>query len=193
MTKHQRINYLERMGIDVWLAKDFDKTRLSETNIVDSNLDLDERKLCHECNTPHTHEGGLDNNNSGLLLLAEKSNKDGDSSLFLWSKAGALMEAILYSIGLGIKDVAISVTCCKKFNLQRIKDAQPNMILIFGEKSAQTVLETKKPIGELRQTIHMIEKIPTIVTFHPNELFVDPCLKKEVLLDLDFMQTQNQD
>ena len=67
------------------------------------------------------------------------------------------------------------------------------MILIFGEKSAQTVLETKKPIGELRQTIHMIEKIPTIVTFHPNELFVDHSLKKEVLLDLDFMQTQNQD
>ena len=193
MTKHQRIKYLERMGIDVWLANDTDRVESPESDICHSDLNLGERKLCHECNTSHITEGGLGNNNSGLLLLAEKSNKDADFSQFLWSKAGILIEAILYSINLGIQDVAISVTCCKKFNIQRIKDLQPKMILVFGEDSAQKVLETEKSIGELRQIIHMIENIPTIVTLHPNELCVNPSLKKEVLRDLDFMQNHAQE
>jgi hypothetical protein len=35
----------------------------------------------------------------------------------------------------------------------------------------------------------MIENIPSVVTFHPNELIKNPNLKKEVSQDLTFMES----
>ena len=77
----------------------------------------------------------------------------------------------------------------KKVILKKINYLRPKKIVIFGEKSAQMMLEFQKPINELRQIIHRIENIPSIVSFHPNELFKNPDLKKEASRDLTFMES----
>ncbi|MDB2543744.1 hypothetical protein N9X63_01585 [Woeseiaceae bacterium] len=190
MKEHQRINYLERLGIDVWCARDTDKNELSEYDMNGIHAKASDRVLCEECNTYHLLEGALEKNHySGLLFLAENSNNDTSYSQFLWAKTSRLVEAMLYSINLELKNIAISVTCCRKFNIKKINYLRPKKIVIFGEKSAQMMLESQKPINELRQIIHRIENIPSIVSFHPNELFKNPDLKKEASRDLTFMES----
>jgi len=190
MTDNQRINYLERLGIDIWYTHDSLIDQSSASNLSASDNKRSEKVLCDECNTYHLLEDALESNHfSGLLLLAENSNNDNDCSQFLISKVSNLVEAILYSMNLKLGDVAISVTCCRGFSVKKINNLQPQKIVIFGEKSAQIVLESKKSIHELRQTIHFIDEVPAVVTFHPNEIFKNSSLKKEVSKDLDLIRS----
>jgi hypothetical protein len=190
MKEHQRINYLERLDIDVWCTRDTDKNESPEYDMSGIHAKASDRVLCDECNTYHVLEGALEKNHySGLLLLAENSNNDASYSQFLWAKTSGLLEAMLYSINLELKNVAISITCCRKFNIKKINNLRPKKIVIFGEKSAHIMLKSQKSINELRQIIHMVENIPSVVTFHPNELIKNPNLKKEVSQDLTFMES----
>jgi uracil-DNA glycosylase family 4 len=48
----------------------------------------------------------------------------------------------------------------------------------FGTFAAQTLLESKLPIGKLRGTAHQYYGVPLIVTYHPAALLRNPAWKR---------------
>ena len=63
---------------------------------------------------------------------------------------------------------------------KEIEHNNPKNLIIFGENSAQAVLNTRKSYNELQGLTQEIKGIPTIVTFHPSELLSEPSLKEKL-------------
>ena len=99
--------------------------------------------------------------------------------------AGQLLDQMLLAAGLDLeKDVyianvlkcrppanrnpqAIEVQACQHYLHQQIQLVQPKVILALGRFAAQTLLDTDRSIGQLRNTVHTWRNMPLIVSYHP--------------------------
>lgn len=99
--------------------------------------------------------------------------------------AGQLLDQMLLAAGLDLeKEVyianvlkcrppanrnpqAIEVQACQHYLHQQIQLVQPKMILALGRFAAQTLLDTDRSIGQLRNTVHSWRNTPLIVSYHP--------------------------
>jgi DNA polymerase len=63
---------------------------------------------------------------------------------------------------------------------------QPGLILAVGRISAQSLLDTKTPVGRLRGQVHRYgeQEIPLVVTYHPAYLLRSPAQKPKAWDDL---------
>ena len=46
-----------------------------------------------------------------------------------------------------------------------LADLQPSVVLAMGRVAAQTLLQSRKPLGELRSQVHQLHGVPLVVTF----------------------------
>jgi len=60
------------------------------------------------------------------------------------------------------------------------------VIVAFGTFAAQTLLNTKTPIGQLRGFVHKYHGIPLVVTYHPAALLRNPAWKRPTWEDVKF-------
>jgi DNA polymerase len=60
----------------------------------------------------------------------------------------------------------------------------PAIILAVGRIAAQLLLDTETPVGRLRGTVHQLDKIPLVVTYHPAYLLRSPSQKRKSWDDL---------
>lgn len=99
--------------------------------------------------------------------------------------AGQLLDQMLLATGLDLeKDVYIAnvlkcrppanrnpqateVQACQHYLHQQIQLVQPKIILALGRFAAQTLLETDRSIGQLRNTVHTWRSMPLVVSYHP--------------------------
>src|SRR5690606_24458147 len=116
-------------------------------------------------------------------------------------RAGELLTRILAAINLRREDVficnvlkhrppgnrnplPIEVAACSPYLLRQLQLIQPRVVVAWGTFAAQTLLETKLPIGKLRGQIHRYYGIPLVVTYHPAALLRNSAWKRPTWEDV---------
>ena len=147
---------------------------------------------------------GVGNREAKWLIIGEAPGAEEDrrGEPFV-GRAGKLLDAMLFAIGLDREQVFIAnilksrppnnrdpnpdeVTACWPYLKRQIELIQPEIILVVGRIAAQTLLETRTPIGRLRGQVHRFGQwqLPLIVTYHPAYLLRSPNEKRKTWQDL---------
>jgi DNA polymerase len=131
---------------------------------------------------------------------APGANEDETGRPFV-GQAGQLLTKILAAIDLTREDVFIAnvlkhrppgnrnpkpdeVEACSPYLIRQIQLIKPKVILALGTFAAQTLLDTKTPIGKLRGQVHRYHGIPLVVTYHPAALLRNPAWKRPTWEDV---------
>lgn len=131
---------------------------------------------------------------------APGANEDETGRPFV-GQAGQLLTKILGAIDLTREDVFIAnvlkhrppgnrnpkpdeVEACSPYLIRQIQLIKPKVILALGTFAAQTLLDTKTPIGKLRGQVHRYHGIPLVVTYHPAALLRNPAWKRPTWEDV---------
>lgn len=148
-----------------------------------------------------------------LMVVGEGPGVEEDASgLPFVGQSGQLLDRMLKAIGASRTSnayIANVVKChppgnrnpeqaeieqCSPYLLQQIKANQPKVLLLVGRFAIQTLLNTKKPVGELRGVVHQVRldglDIPAVVTYHPAYLLRRPEEKSKVWDDLLLLKQQ---
>ncbi len=131
---------------------------------------------------------------------APGANEDEQGRPFV-GVSGQLLTKILAAIDLARDDVFIcnvlkhrppgnrnplpeEVAACSPFLVRQIELIKPKVIVAFGTFAAQTLLQSKEPLGKLRGMIHRYYGVPLIVTYHPAALLRNPSWKRPTWEDV---------
>lgn len=147
---------------------------------------------------------GDGNPDADLVCVGEApgANEDATGHAFVGS-AGQLLTKILAAINLTREDVFIcnvlkhrppanrnpapeEVEACSPYLLRQLELVKPKVILTLGAFAAQTLLETRTPIGKLRGQVHLFHGIPLVVTYHPAALLRNSAWKRPTWEDVQF-------
>jgi DNA polymerase len=147
---------------------------------------------------------GVGNQQADWMIVGEAPGADEDrqGEPFV-GKAGQLLTNILAAVNLPRTSVYIAnvlkcrppnnrdpnqeeIANCEGYLLRQIELVDPAVIVIVGRIAAQTLLQTKQPVGRLRGKVHRLPglKIPVVVTYHPAYLLRQPTEKRKVWEDL---------
>jgi uracil-DNA glycosylase len=148
------------------------------------------------------HVPGEGNPNADFMVVGEApgQTEDEQGKPFV-GRAGQLLTQILEAIKLSRDDVFIcnvlkhrppgnrnpepdEVKACSPYLIRQIELIQPKVILALGTFSAQTLLDTKTPIGKLRGQVHEYHGVPVVVTYHPAALLRNPAWKRPTWEDV---------
>jgi DNA polymerase len=116
-------------------------------------------------------------------------------------QAGQLLTKILEAVKLTREEVFITnvikhrppgnrnpmsdeIAACSPYLVRQLELIKPKVIIAFGTFAAQTLLETKTPIGKLRGLVHQYHGIPLVVTYHPAALLRNPAWKRPTWEDV---------
>ncbi|HXG70056.1 MAG TPA: uracil-DNA glycosylase [Gemmatimonadaceae bacterium] len=145
---------------------------------------------------------GEGNSQADLVCVGEApgANEDATGRPFVGA-AGQLLTRILAAIDLPRENVFIvnvlkhrppgnrnprpeEVEACSPYLVRQLEIIKPKVIVAFGTFAAQTLLETKTPLGQLRGFVHRYHGTPLIVTFHPAALLRNPAWKRPTWEDV---------
>jgi len=115
--------------------------------------------------------------------------------------AGGLLTKILAAVDLTREEVFITnvvkhrppgnrnptpneIEACSPYLVRQLELIKPKVIVAFGTFAAQTLLNTKTPIGKLRGEVHRYHGIPLVVTYHPAALLRNPSWKRPTWEDV---------
>ncbi len=116
-------------------------------------------------------------------------------------KAGMLLNKMLATIGLDEQNVYITnvIKCrppnnrdpkseeimeCSHHLIQQIQTINPQLILAIGRFAGQFLLKQQCSMTNMRNTFHLYQNIPVIVSYHPAYLLRNPKDKKKAFQDL---------
>ncbi len=203
MDNTTRLQYLEAMGIDVWLSRTLtneqsDPTVLGE--VADNWESLEaEVAQCTRCslgdNSNQTFFGS-GNKNADWMLVSVAIDQ-----LSSTDKAGLLLTEMLRAIELDREDVFIThaVKCrpsdnrppkfneiesCKTYLARQQALIKPKIILALGSVAAQSLLDTDEPIDALRGKAHTLNDTPVVISYHPEDLLKSSLDKRKAWTDL---------
>ncbi len=131
---------------------------------------------------------------------APGANEDQTGRPFV-GPAGQLLTKILAAINLSREEVFIvnvlkhrppgnrnplpeEVEACRPYLTRQLEVLKPRVIVALGTFAAQTLLETKLPIGKLRGQVHEYLGIPVVVTYHPAALLRNSAWKRPTWEDV---------
>lgn len=156
-------------------------------------------RVCTRCELYATATNpvpGEGNPHARLVCVGEApgANEDAQGKPFV-GQSGQLLTKILAAIDLTREDVFIcnvlkhrppgnrnprpeEVKACSPYLLRQLELIKPKVIVAFGTFAAQTLLETKTPIGKLRGLVHRYHGTPLVVTYHPAALLRNPAWKR---------------
>jgi uracil-DNA glycosylase family 4 len=116
-------------------------------------------------------------------------------------QAGQLLTKILAAVDLKREEVFIvnvlkhrppgnrnplpaEVEACGPYLIRQLELIKPKVIVAFGTFAAQTLLQTKTPLGQLRGLVHRYHGTPLVVTYHPAALLRNPSWKRPTWEDV---------
>ena len=145
---------------------------------------------------------GSGNPNADFMCVGEGpgANEDEQGVPFVGA-AGQLLTKILAAVNLSRDEVFITnvvkhrppgnrnpapeeITACLPYLVRQLELIKPKVILALGTFAAQTLLDTKTPIGKLRGEVHRYHGIPVVVTYHPAALLRNPSWKRPTWEDV---------
>jgi DNA polymerase len=145
---------------------------------------------------------GEGNPKAGLVCVGEAPGaKEDETGRPFVGQAGQLLTKILAAIDLTREDVFIcnvlkhrppgnrnprpeEVEACSPYLIRQLEVIKPKVIVAFGTFAAQTLLNSKTPIGQLRGFVHKYHGIPLVVTYHPAALLRNPAWKRPTWEDV---------
>jgi len=145
---------------------------------------------------------GEGNPKAELVCVGEAPGaKEDETGRPFVGQAGQLLTKILAAIDLTREDVFIcnvlkhrppgnrnprpeEVEACSPYLIRQLELIKPKVIVAFGTFAAQTLLNSKTPIGQLRGFVHKYHGIPLIVTYHPAALLRNPAWKRPTWEDV---------
>jgi uracil-DNA glycosylase family 4 len=184
-----------------------------EAELIPSAIDkldtLDEiaKKVnkCTRCPLYETATQGVPgegNAKAKLVCVGEAPGaKEDETGRPFVGQAGQLLTKILGAIDLTREQVFIcnvlkhrppgnrnprpdEVEACSPYLIRQLELIKPKVIVAFGTFAAQTLLNTKTPIGQLRGLVHKYHGIPLVVTYHPAALLRNPAWKRPTWEDV---------
>jgi len=154
----------------------------------------EEVRLCCKCGLGQTRRNavpGQGNPNARIVFIGEAPGADEDAQgLPFVGRAGRLLDKIIAAMGLKRSDVFIGnilkcrppenrdprpdeIISCLPHLQRQLEIIKPEIIVALGAHAARTLLDTNKPIGQLRGRIHQYcpglgqPTIKLIATYHP--------------------------
>lgn len=144
-------------------------------------------------------EGARD---ADLLIVGEAPGGEEDrSGRPFVGPAGKLLDKMLKAIGFDREEVFIcnvlkcrppgnrdpvadEVASCRPYLRRQVELIGPKAICAVGRFAAQTLLDTERSLGRLRQDTHDFMGIPVVVTYHPAALLRNQQWKRPAWEDL---------
>jgi len=145
---------------------------------------------------------GTGNKNADWLFIGEAPGAEEDKQgLPFVGRAGLLLSAMLFALGLERDDIYISnvLKCrppnnrdprpeeasqCEIFLRAQINLIKPKVIIALGRHAAHSLLKTDKTLSSLRGQTHDFHGTPLVVTYHPAYLLRTPADKNKSWQDL---------
>ncbi len=140
--------------------------------------------------------------NADLVCVGEApgGNEDATGRPFV-GQAGQLLTKILAAVDLKREEVFIvnvlkhrppgnrnprpeEVEACSPYLIRQLELIKPKVIVAFGTFAAQTLLQTKTPLGQLRGLVQRYHGTPLVVTYHPAALLRNPSWKRPTWEDV---------
>ncbi len=164
---------------------------------------------CQKCPLGRTRTKfvfGVGNPNADLVVIGEAPGADEDATgePFVGA-AGQLLNKILAAINFKREEVYIcnilkcrppgnrtperfEVEQCKPYLYKQLDLIKPRFILAVGLTAANTLLDRKARMGELRGTVHDYFGIQMVVTYHPAALLRNPQWKRSTWEDVQMLR-----
>lgn len=200
MTHPLQDYYLQQMGIERWLVR---RPAIAPgRQLAQLALQVADCKACELYKTRNHSVFASGNPKASLMIIGEAPGEHEDQvgEVFV-GRSGELLNQMLAAIGLSNDDVYLvnvlkchpennnqptqeQIRSCSHFLLKQIDLVQPRWILTLGATAAQTLLNTKEPIQNLRSGHHSYQDTPVHVSYHPAYLLRNPSEKKKVYQDL---------
>jgi DNA polymerase len=146
---------------------------------------------CQRCDLAATRTKlvfGAGNAQARILFIGEAPGADEDRRGEPFAgEAGAVLTRIIEAMGLKREQVYITnllkcrppsnrhphkdeIEQCGPFLAQQVRVIGPELIVALGTSAAQTLLQSREPISQLRGQFHSYHGIPVMPTFHPSFL-----------------------
>lgn len=172
------------------------------SNLDDFKSEIQECQLCGLGGTRINFVFGDGNPNADLMLIGEAPGAEEDKTgIPFVGRAGKLLNDILKAIGFEREDVFIAniLKCrppknrdplpserdlCKPYLYKQIDLVKPKVILCLGKVAANVMLNNKESLIKMRGSVHEINGIKTMVTFHPAALLRNPNWKRPTWEDV---------
>jgi len=170
--------------------------------------------VAQQCTKCRLHRGrthvvfGVGNSHAELMFVGEAPGRDEDlqGEPFV-GRAGQLLTRIIEAIGMKRQEVYIAnvikcrppnnrnpeadeISSCEPYLIRQIALVQPRLIVALGTFAAQTLLNTKLPISQLRGRFHTYQGVRVMPTFHPAFLLRNPDRKRAVWEDMQMVQRE---
>jgi DNA polymerase len=181
--------------------------------IAPSDPDLqtirDDLGECVRCKLHKTRTNivfGSGNNQAKVMFIGEAPGFDEDQQgLPFVGRAGQLLTKIIESIGFRREEVYIAniikcrppdnrnpesdeIASCQDFLFRQIEVIRPCIICALGTFAAQTLLQSKLPISQMRGQLMDYRGAKLIATFHPAYLLRNPNEKRRVWDDVRMLR-----
>ena len=223
----RRRQYLDALKITRWELRQGPTASLPQQRVETTNNPSEPAVLIHSSNTGidsqdwaeleaavtactkcslHTTRTqtvfGVGRRNAQWMFIGEAPGADEDrqGEPFV-GRAGQLLNAILFAIGLKREEVYIAnvlkcrppgnrdpqpqeVEQCEPYLIRQIELIKPRLIVALGRHAAHSLLKTEVPLAKLRGQRLSYHGTPLIVTYHPAYLLRNPADKRKVWDDM---------
>lgn len=184
--EHERLKYLEALGIDVWLSRGRDLKPASlpaDATVIADSLTPDWEELratvagCTRCQL-HQHRTqtvfGVGNRDADWMIIGEAPGAEEDrrGEPFV-GRAGKLLDEMLRAVGLDRSTAFIAnilkcrppnnrdpsageAAACRGYLERQIDMVNPRVILAVGRIAAQHLLHSDAPVGRMRGRVHSL-------------------------------------
>lgn len=185
-TERQRLEYLQALGIDIWISRR--KSDKSESDLAEVTVTADSsvpdwellRATVAACTECLLHENrtqtvfGVGNLNADWMIIGEAPGAEEDrrGEPFV-GRAGKLLDEMLRAVGLDRSTAFITnilkcrppnnrdpardeTEACRGYLERQIELVNPRLILAVGRIAAQALLHSDSPVGRLRGCPHFL-------------------------------------
>jgi uracil-DNA glycosylase family 4 len=157
---------------------------------------------CFLCQGRRTTVPGEGNPRAPLMFVGEGPGQvEDETGRPFVGRAGELLTKMLEAIGLRRDEVFIAnaVKCrppqnrkplpdelaaCWRYLERQIELVRPKALVALGATAAETLLQVRRSLAELRGRVHSYRGIPLVVTYHPAALLRNPNWKKPAWDDI---------
>ncbi len=171
-------------------------------NLDDFNNEINSCQMCGLGETRNQFVFGVGNPNADLMLIGEAPGAEEDKQgIPFVGRAGKLLTDILKAINFDREDIYIAniLKCrppnnrdpkpserelCKPYLYKQIDLIKPKIILCLGKIASNVMLNNNESLTKMRGSVHEINGVKTMVTYHPAALLRNPNWKKPTWEDV---------